>query len=418
MRQTHNIFDQLVFWLVMILAALPFGQILQLRIPGVILNAFELIWLSLLGVLLLKILLEKKIKRNFLFFIFCILALLYIFGSAAVYDVSVKDAIVQLRKYLPFMVATLLLSTGTSISTATWLNGLVICAGLSSFSALYIHYFAPSIIESSFAASEKLQEIILVYGRLYWMNASLAFFVLLGEFSKELKTKKWLLVMVSLLSFITMFNTLNRTMLVGYGLFLIWIIFISQNLRMFFRRFSAVFVILFVSFVSVVVLSSLDERVASLIQLRFFGGGDIANVYNVSFVGGRLGLYEQYAQSILQYFPLGQGLGRPFSSLLGNHVYTTDISFMSFLLPFGLMGVMVFFVFIYNIFSGIRQYGGQDNKQLRQLLFVLVCIFLLMSLNIDFFSRNNFVIFLAVMVESLPVSSHYSARTNLKKRSL
>lgn len=51
MRISNNIFDQGIFWLVMLLAVLPFGQILHVRLPGVTLNAFELIWVSMLGIL-------------------------------------------------------------------------------------------------------------------------------------------------------------------------------------------------------------------------------------------------------------------------------------------------------------------------------------------------------------------------------
>ena len=403
MRLTNNIFDQGVFWLVILLAILPFGQILHVGMPGVTLNAFELIWLSLLGILSLKILSEQEMKKHFLVFGFICVAMVHIIGSAVVYDVSITAAVVQFRKYLPFMVALLLFATGTSISVERWIKGFVVAAGLSSFAALYIHHLAPGIIESSFSASEEVRVIVLQHGRLYWMNASLTFFVLLGWFCKEFKVEKWMLLVVMVLSFLAMFNTLNRTMLIGYSLFLIFAILISENPRMFLRRLSSVLVSAFGAVALVMVLSTIDERVSSLIELRFFGSGEVAEVYSKAVVVWRLGLYEQYMQSIVQHFPLGQGLGRPFASSFGIDIYTTDISFMSFLLPFGVMGLLIFGIFVYRIFSIIGQSGRQISKQTRRLLFLFVGIFLLMSLNIDFFSRNNFVIYLVVLIMSLRV---------------
>ena len=70
MRISNNIFDQGIFWLVMLLAVLPFGQILNVRLPGVTLNAFDLIWVSMLGILWSKILFYKKAKEPFLVFMF------------------------------------------------------------------------------------------------------------------------------------------------------------------------------------------------------------------------------------------------------------------------------------------------------------------------------------------------------------
>ena len=404
MRLSKNIFDQGTFLFVMILAMLPFGQILHVRMPGVTLNVFELIWLLLLIFLLFKISFEKKMKKIYLFFIFICVVLISIGMSAIIYDVSINAALVQLRKYLPFMVALLLFSAGTSISADKWVNGFIVMAGLSSFVALYIHHFSPDIIESSFSATEEVQAIVLQHGRLYWTNASLAFFVLLGWFCKEFKVDKWVLLVVLILSFAAMFNTLNRTMLIGYSLFFIFSVFLSENPRMVFKRFTVVLVVVFGAVGLVMVLSYLDERIASLIELRFFGSGDIADVYDAAVVRGRLSHYEQYMQSVIQYFPLGQGLGRPFSSLLGQDIYSTDISFMSFLLPFGLMGLMIFGLFIYRVFVIISQNESQNNKQTKKLLFLFVGIFLLMSLNIDFFSRNNFVIYLVALITSLRVS--------------
>lgn len=418
MRISNNIFDQGIFWLVMLLAVLPFGQILHVRLPDVTLNAFEIIWLSLLGILLLKILFEQKMKKHFLVFIFGCVALLSIIGSVVVYDVSIKAAAMHLRVYLPFMVALSLFATGTSISAAMWVKGLVVAAGLSSFAALYIHHVAPYIIESAFSATEEVQAIVLQHGRLYWTNASLTFFVLLGWYCKEFKVEKWTLLIVLILSFAAMFNTLNRTILAGYSLFFIFTVLISENSRMFFRRSSAVLMIAFGAVALVMVLSAFDERVASLIELRFFGSGEVAEVYSKAVVAGRLGLYEQYMQSILQHFPLGQGLGRPLSSSFDKDVYTTDISFMSFLLPFGLMGLLIFGSFIYRNFAIVGQSGEQISKQTRRLLFLFVGIFLLMSLNIDFFSRDNFVIYLVVLIMSLRVPLDSTVRMRLRKRSV
>lgn len=104
-RLKNNIFDRWVFWAVMSLAILPFANIILLHLPGVILNAFELIWLFLIAVLLLKLLVEQKVKRSYLLLVFTFTVLLSIGNSAIISDVSIHAALVQLRNYLPFIVA-------------------------------------------------------------------------------------------------------------------------------------------------------------------------------------------------------------------------------------------------------------------------------------------------------------------------
>ena len=155
---------------------------------------------------------------------------------------------------------------------------------------------------------------------------------------------------------------------------------------------------------------------SSLIEVRFLGSGDVTNVYSKAVVANRLGMYEQYMQSIVHHFPLGQGVGRPFSSSLGIDLYSTDISFMAFLLPFGLVGLLIFGLFIYKIFANIDQCRWTISDQTRKSLFLFVGIFLLMSLNIDFFSRNNFVIYLAALIMSLRVSLGSIVNMKLARR--
>lgn len=419
MRISNNIFDQGVFWFVMLLAVLPFGQILHVRLFDVTLNAFEIIWLLLFGILPLKILVEQKMQEPFLGFVFACVILIYIIFSAAKNDVSIKLAVMHLRYFMPFMVALLLFAAGTSICLVKWVKGLVVAAGLSGFAALYIHHLAPHIIEASFSASEDLQAIILLHGRLYWTNASLAFFVLLSLFCKEWKVEKRVLLVAFIVSFLAMFNTLNRTMLIGYSLFLVASIFLTINFRIVLKTFARILVVVFGIVLLVVAISSIDERVSALIELRIFGSGDITSLYVSALVNERLDIYEHYWQNIMQYFPIGQGLGRPYTSFfLGSDIYTSDISFMSFLLPFGLIGLLIFGMFIYRIFVSIRKNKVQVSKETRRLLFVFVSIFLVMSLNIDFFSRNNFVIFLSVLIISLRVPLDSTVRMRLRKGSV
>ena len=176
--------------------------------------------------------------------------------------------------------------------------------------------------------------------------------------------------------------------------------FVSTNYRVLVRHSLSSLLMVCATAVTITVIST-NEQVSLLIRKRFFGSGDVSRIYEDAFMRDRVSVYEQYLQSIAQHFPIGQGLGRPFSVTAGQDIFTTDISVMAFLIPFGFAGALVFVLFIYKIFATIHYANRQTSSQTRKLLYGFVGIFLLMSLNLDFFSRNNFVIYLTLLVTSL-----------------
>ena len=152
----------------------------------------------------------------------------------------------------------------------------------------------------------------------------------------------------------------------------------------------------------VIVLMQVDSRVADLIRVRSLGIGSGADVAENAAVVGRLLIYQQYAQSLATYFPIGQGLGRPFSNLvLTGPIYTSDVSLMSFVLPFGILGVVALGAFVASLAVVIRSLHGRLERGSRFVLLSFLGVFVLMAFNIDYFAQNNFVVFFAALLMSL-----------------
>jgi hypothetical protein len=126
---------------------------------------------------------------------------------------------------------------------------------------------------------------------------------------------------------------------------------------------------------------------------RFFGGDSLAGAGLV-----RWPLYEQYLDNIAKSFPYGLGLGVPVANLGGLDAYYTDVSLLTFLLPLGLPGFCFCVAFIILLY---RRASSLNSKYWRQLMTISIIIYVLISLNVDIFSRNNAVIVLAVFVSVL-----------------
>jgi len=78
-------------------------------------------------------------------------------------------------------------------------------------------------------------------------------------------------------------------------------------------------------------------------------------------------------------------------------LFTTDISFVAFLLPFGLPGLVIFFGFVFAIWKTFISHGRiYSNNQSSGVFVLMLVTSLLVSLNIDIFSRKIFVIYIAV----------------------
>ena len=402
----RNVIDRIIMGAVALLAALPFGQVFYFKIAGGMLSAFEVIYVTIAMLILIKILTFGKIKKTFLpFLLFTATITMCLFISVGVYNIPIVVFVRHLRSYLPFLIGTMLLLAGINVTTERYLRVLIIASIFSSTTAMVMHYIMPDVLAKMLSSSEELVSITTIYGRLYWTNATLFFFVLLSFMlpRNEIHISKLIMSIALLLTFTCLFKTLNRTMMIGLALFLVGHIFLEKRITLSIERSIKVIAIGVIGILIIFGIMSFDPKVNHLVKKRYMGSGyGIDQVYETAVVMERFPMYEQYANSIKTYFLIGQGLGRPFSTQPnGDEVPTTDISVLSFLLPFGLLGLSAFCVFIYTLFRLLSIGNNCINERGIRIIKLFLIISLIISLNIDLFSRNNFVIYVTMLVLTL-----------------
>jgi len=396
--------NKIILGLIFFLAALPFGQALSLNLGFVILNAFELIYLAMFFILFLNLFFKIKLNYPICFFLFLGIAIIYSLYSIVAYNIDLLDPVRHLRFYLQFVIALLILATGVQFSIELYMNILVLSSIVSAGSALIIHYFFIDFLWLSFSANEEVADIAM-WGRLYWGNSVLVFFVSLCFFIKEFSINKTIITISFFISFIALFSTLSRTMLMGMLLFLLISVNFSENLNTRFKRYLIGFVVVMLVFLVVQIMMDLDPRIESLFNSRFIGISSSSNsmawssIYEEAVENDRLFLYEQYIDNITGHLFLGQGLGIPVAVTAKNiPIFVTDISLFSFVIPFGIFGLILFFSFVGQLFFLVNRIKYTLSMESKKIILSMLIILLIFSFNFDVFSRNNFVIFYTTLV--------------------
>ncbi len=332
----------------------------------------------------------------------------YAAGSVAIVGVSLLEVFRQLRWYWPFTIAVLLLATGTTADVRTFFRYTAGAAILSSSSALVLHYLIPAYLENVFASSLQTTHGFEA-GRMYWTNVPLTLFVLLyfSVCDPDSRIPRWLAGLALVLSLSATFNTLDRTIMAGIVTFLIGTILIARDWHEVLRRVKQFFAFAVLLAGCTASLMMASSRLRDLVFLRYLGrGAGPERIYQVDFLLGRMTLYRQYWASITNHFPWGQGFGRPYSVVWGNQTPVTDISVMSFVLPLGIFGVVIFAVFLRQLWRLVNANAGQQFPHYSRVLKLLMVVALLVSLNMDIFSRNNFVVLLTLLVLCLGNNAH------------
>jgi len=402
--------DKLVFGMVFVLAALPFGQAVQVNTSIAILDGFELIYLLISVLLIFRVLIVGHIHHPLPFFFFNNTVILHIYTSLFFHPLI--DILNQVRLYLPYFVATLMLCSGTRIKPQRILIGLT-CAGLiSSCSALYIQYFNPSFLQFALKSNQKVIEIALFYGRMVWSNALILFFVITALIT--IRTNKlivrFLLVSSAIACFAGAFHTLNRTILIGVAIYFFAFVFSLSSIEKIVYYSLRLIPFGILAGLSAILITINNTRVRDLVSLRFFARNEgIAAAFKGA-IADRVEFYKVYWESIINNFPLGQGLGTPLAAWIEKgmnvEIYITDISILSFVLPFGLLGLISFLIFILSLYKVISRSAPIYSK-LKRLLIILLVISLMLSLNIDLYSRNNFVVFFTFIVSAISSDNRY-----------
>lgn len=397
--------DKAVMLLLSILALIPFAQVLHLNLGFAIFDANELLLFFLLTIFIL-IVIERGIAKQhalYVLFVFSVFVL-YSLYSIAILDVGITSLVRQIRFFLPFIVACVALLSRLYIDRYSLINILAYAISFSAFTAIVIHLFFTEFIIHAFSSSQEVSRIILEGGRMYWGSGALAFFGLAALMIEKNKYKRYVLNFLVLIILTASLFTQNRTMLAGLILFY----FCTQK-YVFNRSIKAtlsIFILLVVSLVFFIYLSS-DDMI-SLLQRRLFITDASDREFEDAFLIGRVSLYNQYLNAIQSSFPFGQGLGLPLSYGIfsGIPVFTTDISFVSFVLPFGLVGFILLFVFIFKIFNSFNKYAKVHAGDKSSKVFYFITLSAtLVAFNVDIFSRNIFVVYLAVFAVLLHIPS-------------
>jgi len=412
--------DRIILYTIIILAAFPFAQVFYLELGGAILDAFELLYLALIILILFRILARRRIKKTCLpFLLFINMIVLYFFISVNIYGAKSIDFINQLRHYQPFFIGTMLLATGTIVEKEKYLRLLIFASIISSTISLIFHYLTPGFLADLLYRSEELVSLTTIQGRLIWGNAGLTFFVIVVFMLPKKKTtvNKTIMWIAIFLTLVGLASSNNRTMIFALAFLLLGYVFLEKHIMSFIKRSRKAISLGIIAVLIIFILISVSPKIYFLMEKRYLGSGyRFKNVIEQSLIRERIPIYTQYLESIKAYFPLGQGLGKPFHIRRdGTRVPISDISIISFLLPLGLMGLIIFFLFIYSLFrlvSKSKSYIGEKEIRIVKLFLI---ISLIMSLNIDLFSRNNFVIFLSMFVLTLKNDSSY-LRTRIKPR--
>lgn len=396
LRARPLLLDRAVIFVLYLMAMIPFAQAVHFNVGIAILNAYE-VFLLALCVIFVVLIVKRGMAKQYVGFVFLVIAMFFIYSiySLLFIKVGFSSWVTQTRKFLPFMVACMALLTRLYMDRVRFINGLAFSVSFSALVAIIIHLFFKDFVEYAFSASEEVSRVVVEGGRMYWGSSTLAFFGLAALMINRRNKKKVLLVFALMIVLAGSLFTQNRTMLVGL------LIFYVGSQKMVFNR--AVKPFIYISFASVIgagvfyFLAS-DEMVA-LLQRRLLLAGAAHDEIAHSFTDGRVSLYVQYLDRFLASFPFGQGLGLPLAYGLYSEVpvFTADISLVSFGIPFGFLGLVIFLIFIFRMFWSFRIYkNAAPFDKLSQVLILLLFSSCFVSLNIDLFSRNIFVVYLAV----------------------
>jgi hypothetical protein len=391
--------DSMVFNLLFLSIALPFPEVFFLRLGFITLSAFELIYGFAGGLLVLKILVTGRIRNGGLALLFFGALAVYVLGSVAAGWATLGDALRQARFYWPFALAVLLLTAGASASLQKFYRYLFVAACLSAGSAFILHYWFGAYVESAFAAAPDAVNVIQA-GRMCWANVAVTLFVLLYYVTpnRPCTVNRALAFVTLLLTLAATFSTLNRTFVAGALNFVLLSAYFAGSWSKVLRRLSQMVAVTALLAAIVGGLMFADARVHDLVIQRYLGGDRGAEAIYQSSGAPRLETYQRYSESIRDYFPLGQGLGRPFSNTLETATYTTDSSILAFVLPFGVLGLAIFAGFLGCLWRLLSQNAISCSSELARGAKLLIVTSLLISLNIDLYSRNNFVVLITLLV--------------------
>lgn len=383
--------NKIAFWLLMVAAFIPFAIVTNFKIGPAFMSAGKLSLYLLLGVVLCSFF-AKGVRRRggYLFACVALLFLVYIIFGVVFFRAGVPVVLRHAEFFLPFVVATALMGSGIKFDRNVFEVVFFWIVVISALIALLFYFFFAEMLQNKMSEFSGEAADVFSAGRLYWDGSVLSLIVVFLFFNNYRIWKGKASIFGLAVVLAAALATQNRTIALAIA------VMIAYFMRIGFR---GIFYLSLICAAGYFFFEYLPDNAKTLFLTRFFFG-DAGGEFERAFEVGRIVLYEQYFETIGEHFLFGAGLGFPlsYSYIGGFSIYTSDISLVSFLVPFGLFGLVLIIWFLRGICVGIVALRLEVSSAYRRNLMVLFIVSLLVSLNIDIFSRSVFVLVLVALI--------------------
>ena len=391
-------FDCIILFLALALAILPISRLPLGTSNGINVEAPLQILIAIM--LLIRVAKYGATQNSLPIVFFGFMSFVYL--SISIFqNAELHKPIRHLFSFFPFFIACLYIWVGTSISPNQVLDSVLLVGSLSAMIALWLNYFKPDLLLGAYLGSynEYSVQIFLNWGRAIWMNATITFFSFLGFIyvNRRNRVRKLIYSLAIIVTFIGLFATFGRTVIFGFLLFIILLgIKGVLNTKKYNKKMLNRWRIFF-AFAGIVlslnVLPLIDSRMSDLLEYRIYNLLKFKSSYFSDFEMRKL-LYTQYLERLEEHFLLGQGLGVPLSTFPVQSCWS-DVTLISFCLPFGIFGICSFVLFVSTLWKSLDKVKIPEFQPLAKALQILMFIALLISFNDDIWSHNFFVIYLS-----------------------
>jgi hypothetical protein len=303
-----------------------------------------------------------------------------------------SEAIFQARSFLPFATATAVLFAPLRLERATVVRAVFVSAALSALLALTIHLnFRDQL--PRFAGDNHQTQIAMDSGRMYW-NRGLA--AILAPLALCVAGRKLMAVYVigMLILLVASVLTQGRTALFAFFVSAAICIAISSA-----SRIHAIVTLVVLSIAASIGAKAIMREADLQLLVQRLGLDGAESEIERAITHGRMPAYEQYLDGVWASPICGSGLGVPLSvTPSGEQIFTSDVSIIHVLIPFGLFGAAALCCFVWACWRRSRPRGLLDPCSRATGWLILVSVGI--SLNHDPFLRNMFVVALAFVVAS------------------
>jgi len=300
-----------------------------------------------------------------------------------------REALSQGRMYAPLIAGSVLMAARLRVSRPDAICLLALTTSFSAIFATATHWLGPDAVVQ-LAGNIPQTEVVRNEGRMYWFSATAALCVPLVLSTRANPMFAWTTVVTC---GVGVALTMSRTLIVAYVVVFVAGVLLSRSFKAL-ALTTAVLLGCVTAMYFALERGALSEKVLDTARTRFTSS---EKEVDRALFGGRVPLYEQYQERLLESGGFGQGLGPPMATLEGKDIFSTDVSLLSMWIPFGLPGVVALILVLASTFQLTLQ---ETNVALRSHFLVLLLVGCAASLNYDLWTRNSFVIAVAFIAAS------------------